>query len=159
MDTLLVRLKPYDPMRGFVLRRYSYRGIRFLEERGWYRVEKEVGAHLRGVQQQARPHSPLAFDVCTEEEAREIQAKEQAEANPRCHATDMLALTPARVEDGSPGRTATTDQAEAGTRPGPGRRGRARNMPPVATSSVEAEREPGSDARDLFPGPTALVNP
>ena len=43
MQTLLVRLKPYDPRRGFVLRRYTYRGIKFHEERGWYRVDKDVG--------------------------------------------------------------------------------------------------------------------
>ena len=34
METLFVRLKPYDPRRGYVLRRYTYRGIKFHEERG-----------------------------------------------------------------------------------------------------------------------------
>ena len=46
-DTLLVRLKPYDPRRGHVLRRYTYAGIKFQEERGWYRVERPVAEYLR----------------------------------------------------------------------------------------------------------------
>ena len=56
-DTLLVRLKPYDPRRGHVLRRYTYAGIKFHEERGWYRVSKDVAAYLKTVhppKQQAR---------------------------------------------------------------------------------------------------------
>ena len=46
-DTLLVRLKPFDPRRGFVLRRFTFAGIRFQSERGWYRVEKPVAERLR----------------------------------------------------------------------------------------------------------------
>ena len=42
METVFVRLKPYDPRRGYVLRRYTYRGIKFQEERGWFRVPKDV---------------------------------------------------------------------------------------------------------------------
>lgn len=48
-DTLLVRLKPYDPRRGHVLRRFTYAGIKFQEERGWYRVERPVAEYLRAV--------------------------------------------------------------------------------------------------------------
>ncbi len=69
MQTLLVRLKPYDPRRGFVLRRYTYRGIKFHEERGWYRVDKDVGEYLRSVRQvPGDEHAPLAFDVKFAEE-------------------------------------------------------------------------------------------
>ncbi|MBL9025658.1 MAG: hypothetical protein JNL21_25920, partial [Myxococcales bacterium] len=50
-DTLLVRLKPYDPRRGHVLRRYTYAGIKFQEERGWYRVERPVAEYLRAVRE------------------------------------------------------------------------------------------------------------
>lgn len=70
MQTLLVRLKPNDPRRGCVLRRFTYRSIKFHEERGWYRVDKEVAEYLRGVRQvPGDKHAPLAFDVCTEAEA------------------------------------------------------------------------------------------
>ena len=47
METLLVRLKRHDSRRGNVLRRYTYAGIKFHEERGWYRVAKDVADYLR----------------------------------------------------------------------------------------------------------------
>jgi hypothetical protein len=101
METLLVRLKLYDPRRGFVLRRYTYRGIRFQEDRGWYRVEKDVGEYLRCVRQNSDPHAALAFDVYSEEEAKSLDSKELAESNPRRPATDDLVVSAARPE-GSP---------------------------------------------------------
>lgn len=96
-DTLLVRLKPYDPRRGFVLRRFTYAGIRFQDERGWYRVERKVGEHLRTVR--AVPtdkYAPLAFDVCTEAEAKALDAGESEAAKVRRNATDDLKVTTAR---------------------------------------------------------------
>ena len=67
METLYVRLKPFAPERGHVLRRYTCRGIRFREAGGWQRVPHEVTAYLRGVRQQpGDPRSPLAFDVCAQ---------------------------------------------------------------------------------------------
>ncbi|ACY13349.1 hypothetical protein Hoch_0721 [Haliangium ochraceum DSM 14365] len=64
---MFVRLKPFAPERGHVLRRYSCRGIRFREAGGWQRVPHEVAAYLRGVRQQpGDPRSPLAFDVCAQ---------------------------------------------------------------------------------------------
>ncbi len=100
METLLVRMKPYDPQRGFVLRRFTYRGVRFQPERGWYRVQKDVGEYLKGVRQGPERHAPLAFDVCTEEEATTLEARERAEANPKKSVTDELTLSPARAEEG-----------------------------------------------------------
>lgn len=77
METVFVRLKPYDPRRGYVLRRYTYRGIKFQEERGWFRVPKDVADYLRAVHQvPGDEHSPLAFDCCTEAEAKSLEAKE-----------------------------------------------------------------------------------
>ena len=84
METMLVRLKPHDPRRKFVLRRFAYAGILFHEERGWYRVPLEISDYLRGVRQsEFNPYSPPAFDVCTEEEARALEAQEQALASAR----------------------------------------------------------------------------
>jgi hypothetical protein len=66
-DTLLVRLKPYDPRRGHVLRRYTYAGIKFQEERGWYRVERPVAEYLRAVREVPTDrYAPPAFDVCAD---------------------------------------------------------------------------------------------
>lgn len=97
METLLVRLKPHDARRGHVLRRYTYLGIKFHEERGWYRVAKEVGDYLRGVHQVAADeYSPLAFDVCTDEEAKTLDAREETESKVRRAAADEIKLSEAR---------------------------------------------------------------
>ncbi len=105
METLLVRLKPYDPRRGHVLRRYTYAGIKFQEERAWYRVEKAVAEHLRSVRQvPSDEYAPLAFDVCTEVEARALEAKESDAAKFKRSATDDLKVVPAR-----PAGALTTD--------------------------------------------------
>ena len=111
MQTLLVRLKPYDPRRGCVLRRFTYRGIKFHEERGWYRVEKPVAEYLRTVRQVAGDEvTPLAFDVCSEEEAKALETREQTEAKVRKAAADDVQLSPARAE------VTTADPAKAPTR-------------------------------------------
>ncbi len=103
MDTLLVRLKPYDPRRGYVLKRYCYAGIRIHVERGWYRVQKAIGDYLRTVRQAWNdPFSPLAFDVCTDEEAKALDVKEEAETKVRKSATDELKVVPARDERPAP---------------------------------------------------------
>ena len=115
METLLVRLKPYDPRRGHRLRRFTYRGIKFQEERGWYRVDKTVADYLRQVRQVASDeHAPLAFDVCTADEARALDAREKDAATPRKTADDDIKLSEARADD-----TMTTgdlpDDAKAST--------------------------------------------
>jgi hypothetical protein len=97
METLLVRLKPYDPRRGHVLRRYTYSGIKFQEERGWYRVEKPVAEYLRAVREVPTDrHSQLAFDVCTEAEAKALETTETEVSKVKRSATDDLKVVPAR---------------------------------------------------------------
>jgi len=100
MDTYLVRLKPHNPRRGHVLRRYTYRSIKFQEDRGWYRVDRKIADYLRGVRQIAgNEHSPLAFDVCTPQEAHVIDAREQEAAHPRKAAGDDIDLSTPREDD------------------------------------------------------------
>jgi len=95
MDKLLARLKPRDPHRGHVLRRFVYRGIRFEEGKGWYQVSPEVGEYLRGVRQRTfDPHSPPAFDVCTEAEAQALDERETEEAQPVRPADKARTTTP-----------------------------------------------------------------
>ena len=126
METLLVRLKPHDPRRGHLLRRYTYRGIKFQEERGWYRVEKSVADYLRDVRQTpGDEHAPLAFDVCTPEEAQALDAREKEATVTRKAATDDIKLSAARAE----GAVTTEDLPEATTASAPaskptGRKGR-----------------------------------
>jgi hypothetical protein len=102
MDTLLVRLKAYDARRGYVLRTFTYRGIKIQVERGWFRVTTEVGEYLRTVHEIPRdPQSPLAFDVCTDDEARAIDAAEKKEVASRQNATDALEVALGRGESGA----------------------------------------------------------
>jgi hypothetical protein len=103
----LVRLKPYDPKVGHVLRSYFYapadeRGRpgpgaqRFLEQRGWYRVSLEVAKYLATIRQiETNPRSPLAFDVCTFEEAQRIDEAERGEGDARATAERANDLTTA----------------------------------------------------------------
>jgi hypothetical protein len=88
-----VRLRAYDPRRGQVLRRFGCRGLKFHEERGWYRVPLTVAEYLRGVRQVAGDaNTPLAFDVHTEAEARDIDAREAAERVSRSSPVDAAAV-------------------------------------------------------------------
>ena len=97
METLLVRLKPHDPRRGHKLRRFTYCGIKFQEERGWYRVDKDVADYLREVRQvHSDEHAPRAFDVCTADEAKALDAQEKETAVTRKSAADDIKLSPAR---------------------------------------------------------------
>jgi hypothetical protein len=108
METLLVRLKAFDPRRGHLLRRFTYAGIKFHEERGWYRVAREVGEYVRTVRQVAgADYSPPAFDVCTDDEARAIDAREENESKVRRAAVDELKVSVAR-----PDAAVTIDVAE-----------------------------------------------
>ena len=120
MQTQLVRLKPHDPRRGYVMRRYTYRGIKFHVERGWYRVEKAVADYLKDIRQVAgQEHSPPAFDICTDDEAKAIDAKEKEGAADKASATDSIKVSPARE---SPGTVTTGDLPEDAK----GKKGRAK---------------------------------
>lgn len=91
----LIRIKPYDPKKGNVIRRYTAFGVRFEEPRGWYKVSDEVAAYLGTVHQRAGDHdSPLAFDVCTEEEAQRLEASEKKKAEERARAAEPNVAQP-----------------------------------------------------------------
>jgi hypothetical protein len=100
METLFVRLKAFDPRKRQMLRRYTYRGIVFAEDRGWCRVEADVAAYLRGVRQVPDdPNAPAAFDVCTEEEARRLDAEDEAGSRRRVTSDDPVPFVRARDVD------------------------------------------------------------
>jgi hypothetical protein len=131
METMLARLKPYDPRRKFVLRRYVYAGIHFLVTRGWERVPKAVGDYLRDVRQKEfDPYSPPAFDVCTEAEAAALEKRERELSGARRTALDAIPVVEPRRAAGVvttadlPGARAV-DEGETTARPR-GRRGEAR---------------------------------
>lgn len=109
--TLLVRLKPHNPKRGHVLKTYTYGGVKFLGERGWYRVNASLGEELRDIRQvhDDQDSSP-AFDVCTEEEAKAIDEKEADASTTRKTAEKSTVVdatkpaVPAAAPSGQPAR-------------------------------------------------------
>lgn len=81
-DSYKVRLKPHNPARGHVMRDYTAApwGKKF-KAGVWYTVLAVQAEYLRTITQVYEdPHSGLAFDVVTQEEAEAIQAREEAEA-------------------------------------------------------------------------------
>lgn len=85
----LVRLKPYEPKKGHVLQRYTAFSIRFEERRGWYKVSDEVANYLASVHQTPGDEdSPLAFDVCSEDEAQRMEAAEKKKAEDKARAAE-----------------------------------------------------------------------
>ena len=102
----LVRLKPYDPKKGHVIRRYTAFGVRFDEARGWYKVSDEVAAYLATVHQRPGDEdSPAAFDACTEEEAKALEVAEKKKAEERARAAEPNVAQPHDVSTKGPDLT------------------------------------------------------
>lgn len=119
METRLVRLKAGEARRGYVLRRFTYKGIKFVPERGWYRVAKAIADYLETVRHvSGDDHSPLAFDVCTEEEAKALEERETAQERPALVA-DAVRVAEARRE-----QKAADEEDKSGGK-GAGRRAKA----------------------------------
>lgn len=80
-EAFYIRLKPYNPKRGYKLRTYSVFGLRFKVDAGWYRIDDaNVARYLKTVHNDNNdPESPLAFDVATEDEWKGILADEHRE--------------------------------------------------------------------------------
>jgi hypothetical protein len=90
-DTLLVRLKPFNPRRGYVMKTYvdGQTGAVFKEDRGWYEVDAAYGERLREVRSEPlNEESPPAFDVCTKAEAIELERRQKQAAAERATALD-----------------------------------------------------------------------
>ena len=114
METMLVRLKSFDPRRGHIVRRFTYAGIKFHEDRGWYRVEKNVADYLRTARQVAGDDvTPLAFDVCSEEKAKALDVREESEAKVRKAAADDVRLSPARSDVSADAKAPTRSARKA----------------------------------------------
>lgn len=102
----LVRLKPFDPKKKHVIERYTAFGIRFEEKRGWYKVSDEVAAYLGTVHQvPGDEDSPLAFDVCSEDEAKAMEAVEKKKAEERARAAEPNVAQPYDVSTKAPDLT------------------------------------------------------
>jgi len=106
-NLVYVRLKSHLPRAGHVLRQFAFRGVIFKAGAGWAKVAENVAEHLRTVRQQERdPYSPLAFDVCTEEEARRLDDKE-AELNSVAVPVEKARVQVARDDSAATGAAST----------------------------------------------------
>jgi hypothetical protein len=115
----LIRLKPLDAKKGHVIRRYTAFSTTFEEHKGWYRVSDHVAAYLATVHQVPNDEdTPLAFDVCTQEDAKRIDAAEKKRAEERARAAEPNVAAP-RDLTAVGGDLTTADLRE------PGRRSRA----------------------------------
>ena len=140
----LVRIKPYDPKRGHVVRRYTVFSIRFDETRGWYRVADDVADYLGKVHQ--APHdedSPLVFDVCTEAEAHALEAAERKKAEERAKAAEPNVATPYDLTTADLGNHRSVAPAAAAT-PAPPPAAPAPATPPAPVAPPVAPPPPAA---------------
>jgi predicted flap endonuclease-1-like 5' DNA nuclease len=155
-----VRLKPFNPKRGFKLRRYTVFGLRFEVEAGWYKLDdSEVAAYLKTIHNDNNnPDSPLAFDVCTPEEWEKKLEEEQTErirkgeiAPPIGMTRDLTAPSRAKVKEAAAKR-ATMEHIG---HPDPGAMTTADipSLPPERALPPEPELSPPPDI--LPPPPTS----
>jgi hypothetical protein len=107
----LVRLKPLDRRRGHVIQRYSAFSTVFDASRGWYRVSDEMAEHLATVHQIPEDEgSPLAFEVCTEEEVTALDLSEKKKVEEaQARAPELNLATPHNPHDVRAGGDLTTE--------------------------------------------------
>ena len=99
-----VRIKPYNPRKGCVLRKYTHvpTSKKFDESLGWYIVDDSVAAELVRVRQrEGDEQSPMAFDIVDAKTAREIDAKEKKDAIARREAGAATDLSTQDLREGT----------------------------------------------------------
>lgn len=112
----LVRLKPFDAKRGHLIRRYTVFSSTFEEHKGWYRVSDDVAAYLATLHQVPNDaDTPRAFDVCSQEEAEQIDLGEKKRAEERARALEPNAMA-ARDATAIGGDLTTADLRDPGRR-------------------------------------------
>ncbi len=79
-ETRVVRIKPYSKKKRQLTRRYTVFGVKFDIQKGWYRVKRQVADYLADITSDGDPDSPAIFDVCTYEQAMEMEERERRRA-------------------------------------------------------------------------------
>lgn len=89
--TMLVRLKPYNPRRGYKMRSYVGAGVHIREAVGWHEVPDDVAHKLSEVHADPQnPDTPYAFDVMTRDDAIAQEADEKRKAQERASANEPI---------------------------------------------------------------------
>ncbi len=85
--TKYVRIKPFNPQKGFKSKTYTFQSQIFREEKGWYEVSDKLAAKLVDITNEPyNPESKPVFDVCTPEEAQALEDFEARKAVERAAA-------------------------------------------------------------------------
>lgn len=103
----LVRLKPFNPKKGYNMRSYTLKGIQIREENGWHEVPDDVADQFANIH--ADPENadtPFAFDVMSRDEAISFEQKEKRAQQERASASDPIRVRTVRPVDD------TTDAAD-----------------------------------------------
>jgi hypothetical protein len=112
---LLVRIRPFNPKAGNKVRTYTYQGVRYREEQGWYRVPYAQAQLLKDcLQDEDDPLSQNVFDVLPEDQAlaleeQEAARRERASAARPNNAPSMRANDPRRKVSEAQGVLTTAD--------------------------------------------------
>lgn len=146
MTDMLVRVKPYNPKRGQLARRVTINEVRFDVERGWYKVDAEFAAMLKRETLGGDPNGPLVFDVCTPEEAQEIQRREDQAAEAARAEKPIVpeVVTPKRRSSTDSGTLTTVDLAT-------------KSATPIIADGADPEDELDQDAEDDADGRVLAV--
>jgi len=136
--SMLVRLKPINERKGFVVRTYMVEGARFYVDRGWYEVDDSLADKLSNLHQNYDdPDSPPLFDVLSRSAAEALEQQEiDREANARASAS----------------RPATPAGSRRVSTPGRARTGRAEGEGDLTSADVTGRRpllDPDPDGEEL----------
>ena len=119
----LVRVKPYAPKRGQLVRRIVFRGNLYRGDRGWYEVDDATAADLAKLHQPASslyngPRQEI-FDVTDNAGAKALERTEEQPARADPDRPVRVSRSNLSTEDLSPEKPAaqTTRQAKKPAKP------------------------------------------
>lgn len=97
-----VRLKPYNPRKGFVTQRHARGELFFIGgvRPNWYEVDDEVAEELKEDKQfHNDPDSKPLFDIMSKEEKEQVAAEEQHQVLAQLGAVGQTVLMPDSMKD------------------------------------------------------------
>lgn len=151
----LVRLKPFNPRRGYFMRSYTLQGIRIREEDGWHEVDDDLAEKFAQIHATPdNPDSPLGFDVMDQSDALKYEAEQKRLAQQKATADEPIKVRRVRpVDDRSPaaadtryGRPPPTSANRARTHhPRPDETSESRNIAAITDGAVPGAPRTGEE--------------
>jgi len=89
---MFIRIHPFNPKRGFKIKRFNYRGQKFESERGWYQVEDDFAEEVRDLKQNPyEEDSKPVFEVADEDGAKALSLVDHENVNPEVKIAQAVA--------------------------------------------------------------------